>query len=194
MTAKVSGKSVDTQNGHVELKVEDRKNVIFYCEGLESKPRIDWIKDGVYLKRRMNIIQPAITVDPSKENNNNYSMQGTYWCEAWTPGCSQKFSSNKVNLTFEGIITTHAHWQLNSSYNVGDTEDGTKMNENFQLCGNGRIITSDVRKGYTDVRNITIATDNFHMYINNDDLVCIISPAQCLIIAISVLLSTVPRN
>jgi hypothetical protein len=181
LTVKVSGRSVDVQNGHIELKEEDGKNVLFYCEQLKSKTRIDWIKDGVYLKRRISKIQPAVTADPSKNRINNYSMQGTYWCEAWTPGCSQKFSSNKVNLTFEGIITIHTHWKLNSN---GPYEAKKQIEEKFQLIG------SDVRKGYTDVRNVVIATDIIHMYIHND-LVCIIPAVECLNIGISVLFSTV---
>jgi hypothetical protein len=85
----VSGKAVDVQNGHVELKIDDRKNVIFHCGGLESKLRIDWIKDGIYLKRRIDTILPAITADPSivtesfiatdpSKAFNVYSMQGIY--------------------------------------------------------------------------------------------------------------------
>jgi hypothetical protein len=65
VTVKVSGKAVNVQNTHVELKINDRKNVILHCGGLECQSRIVWIKDGIYLKRRIDTILPAITADPS---------------------------------------------------------------------------------------------------------------------------------
>jgi hypothetical protein len=183
LSVKVSGVAVNVQNGHVRLKEEDRENVVFYCEGLESKSRIDWIKDGVYLKRRIDTIQPAITADPSKTVN-AYSMQGIYWCEAWTPGCLQKFSSNKVNLTFERIITVHLRMKQKSGDILSDTEVATKVNKRFQVCGTERSIGSDVRRGYTNFTDMMIATYNFYMYVQDDNLVGIICSVKCLIIAI----------
>jgi hypothetical protein len=185
LTVKVSEKAVDVQNGHMKLKIEDRENIVFYCEVQGNKIKFDWIKDGVYLNRRINTIQPAITIDPSKNYINHYSMQGIYWCEAWTPGCSQKFSSNRVNLTFEGIITIHMHVALNSTNILHADEVAVKVNEKFQLCGTRRSINSDVRRGYTNVRNMMIATYDLHMYIQNDNLVRIISSVECFVIAVA---------
>jgi hypothetical protein len=175
VTVKVSGKSVNVHNDHVEIKIDDRKNVILQCEGLESKSSNDWIKDGIYLKRRIDTLLPAITTDPSKAVN-AYSMQGIYWCEAWTSGCSQKFSSNKVNLTFKGIITVYLHLKQKNDYVLGGSEIIKDVNENFKLCGTERSIDSDVRRGYTNIMNRMVATYNLYMYIRNDNLVSIIYP------------------
>jgi hypothetical protein len=187
ITVKVSGKAANVRNGHVELKIEDRKNVIFRCGGLESKSRIDWIKDGIYLKRRIDTILPAITADPSimtesfiaidpSKAVNVYSMQGIYWCEAWTPGCSQKVSSNKVNLTFKGIITVYLHLKQMNGDILGGSGFMKDVNENFKLCGTERSIDYDVRRGYTNITNRMVATYNLYMYIRNDNLVSIIYP------------------
>jgi hypothetical protein len=187
VTVKVSGKAVTVQNGNVELKIDDRKNVIFHCGGLESKSRIDWIKDGIYLKRRIDTILPAITTDPSiatvsfittdpSKAVNVYSIQGIYWCEAWTPGCSQKFSSNKVNLTFKGIITIYLHLKQKNHYLLGSSEFIKDVNENFKLCGTETSIDCDVRRGYTNIMNRMIATSNLYMYMRNDNLVSTIYP------------------
>jgi hypothetical protein len=167
LTAKVSGRYVDVQNGHLEISEEDKGNVIFVCEGLESRSKIVWVKDGVYLNTRNKIIKPFITVDPSKSAVNLYSMQGTYWCEARIPGCSCVFSSNKVNLTFESIITMHITFQQNKNYISFEDEIAAEVNK-FQLCDTKRKTEFDIRKHYTTNGYRTIATHDLSIYIAND--------------------------
>jgi hypothetical protein len=177
LTAKVSGRYVNVQDGHLEISEEDQGNVIFVCEELESRPKIGWIKDGVYLNARNQIIKPSVIVDPSKTVVNLYSMQGTYWCEASSPGCSRIFSSNKVNLTFESIITMHITFQQNKNYISFENEIAAEVNK-FQLCDTKRKIEYDIRKCYTINGSSTIATHNLNIYIANDTVSTIFTVYQ----------------
>ncbi|XP_021930378.1 uncharacterized protein LOC110834968 isoform X3 [Zootermopsis nevadensis] len=167
LTAKVSGRYINVRDGHLEISEEDEGNVIFVCGGLEGRSEIAWIKDGVYLNARNQTFEPSATVDPSTTSVHLYSMQGTYWCEENSPGCSRVYSSNKVNLIFERIITIHVTLEQNKNYVSFENEIAAEVDK-FRSCDTKGKIGYDVRRRFTVNGSSAIATNDVNFYVPND--------------------------
>ncbi|XP_069693115.1 uncharacterized protein [Periplaneta americana] len=166
LSVEVLGISADVPNGHLELGEEDQKNVVFGCKITERNMKINWIKDGVYLKVESSKIRPAFIHDPTKTAN-KFSLHGAFWCEARKPGCLHRFTSNIVNVTLKDVIEISMHFFPTQSSYSNETEIVKKVNVAFNSCVPKMKIEYDLQKYYTKVQNKMIATEKVNIYLQN---------------------------
>ena len=166
MTVEVSGTTVNVDHGKLNISESEQNNVSFYCKASTEMSAFDWIKDGVYINIRGNIIYPARTVDLSKLSN-SYSTQGTYWCEAWIPGCTKKYHSNKINLKFIGVTTIHLNLKKEEITKLNTMDILRKLKTLIPLHARGNILDFDVRRGYTSIAKQSVSTYNFNVYVDD---------------------------